>query len=379
MEVEYDVFAGTAISSEPLNTCSSDDMLIEQDGDYIISDEKHLPFEHKKVLGKGWSAVVEKVQDKRTKETYAKKVINFPRLKAKNREKSEQLYRNEVAIIRNLQFHRHVIELFATYTTPRSGGLILRPAADQGDLQSFLDQYADAAEGSATDNDDLKGMNETLERAFGCLSSGLSYMHKKGIRHKDIKPGNILIHQGVVIYTDFGASKDTKADGQCTTEGRPESLTRRYCAPEVLEHDKRNFAADIFSLGCVFVEILLRLSGLTEYDDLEEDGYSGVMDVLHELLRSAKVQPKLSFLLDIVIPMTAREPLGRPASEEVVATSRIYFGIHHPIQYNVKAKDLGYVHPDFMATFSGYWKMESGHAPEQGLEVTYDPTNHDTN
>jgi hypothetical protein len=59
--------------------------------------------------------------------------------------------------------------------------------------------------------------------------------------------------------------------------------------------------------------------------------------------------------------------------------SRIYFGIHHPIQYNVKVKDLGYVHPESMATFSGYWKMENGTTPEQGLEVTYDRTNYETN
>ncbi|CAN9439158.1 unnamed protein product [Alternaria alternata] len=74
----------------------------------------------------------------------------------------------------------------------------------------------------------------------------------------------------------------------------------------------------------------------------------------------------------IAIVMNADE---RPLS----TASRIYFGIHHPIQYNVKVKDLGYVHSDWMATFSGYWKMEHMDAPEQGLEVTYDPTNHDTN
>jgi hypothetical protein len=57
--------------------------------------------------------------------------------------------------------------------------------------------------------------------------------------------------------------------------------------------------------------------------------------------------------------------------------SRIYFGIHHPIQYNVKVKDLGYVHPEYMATFLGYWKMENGYASEQDLEVDYDSTNYD--
>jgi len=290
---------------------------VEKGGNYAIDDEERLPFECKKVLGNGWSAVVEKVEHRKTKETFAKKVIKFPRGKTKSREQAVERYHNEVAIIRSLNPHFHVVELFATYTTPRSGGLLLRPAADHGDLQQYLDRYADAIDNTAAVRVDLSRMNKTLERAFGCLSSGLAYMHKKGIRHKDIKPGNILIHQDIVIYTDFGASKDTTKDGQCTTEGRPESLTRRYCAPEVLEYDKRNFAADIFSLGCVFIEMLLRLSHLTEHEDLEDEGYSGIMEALHALLLSAEIPTNLVCLLDVVILMTLREPSRRLGSEGV--------------------------------------------------------------
>ncbi len=36
--------------------------------------------------------------------------------------------------------------------------------------------------------------------------------------------------------------------------------------------------------------------------------------------------------------------------------SRIFFGIHHPIQYNLKVKDIGSVHPDHMASLVEYWK-----------------------
>lgn len=290
---------------------------IEKDGDYTVVDEERLPLECKKVLGDGLSAVVEKVEHKKTKEIFAKKVIKFPHGKNKRREQVKEQYHNEAAIIRTLNPHYHVIELFATYTTPRSGVLLLRPVADQGDLQQYLDKYADALDDSTTAPDVVAKMTKVLEQAFGCLSSGLAYMHGMGIRHKDIKPGNILIHKGVVVYTDFGASKDTKKDGLCTTEGRPEAMTRRYCAPEVLEYDKRNFAADIFSLGCVFVEMLLRLSRLTEHEDLEAEGYSGIMDALHTLLRTAEIPPNLLCLLEIVILMTLKDPLRRPASEEV--------------------------------------------------------------
>jgi hypothetical protein len=54
--------------------------------------------------------------------------------------------------------------------------------------------------------------------------------------------------------------------------------------------------------------------------------------------------------------------------------SRIYFGIHHPIQYNVKVKDLGSVHPEWVPTFIGYWNQENGHT-QQAAEVTDEAAN----
>ncbi|CAN9457044.1 unnamed protein product [Alternaria alternata] len=50
--------------------------------------------------------------------------------------------------------------------------------------------------------------------------------------------------------------------------------------------------------------------------------------------------------------------------------SRIYFGIHHPIQYNVKVKDLGVVHQDWLTTFLGYWNMENIAETQQSNETT---------
>lgn len=50
--------------------------------------------------------------------------------------------------------------------------------------------------------------------------------------------------------------------------------------------------------------------------------------------------------------------------------SRIFFGIHHPIQYNVKVKDLGYVHPDHLVNLLGYWAMEAKEDSHQDQDVT---------
>jgi serine/threonine protein kinase len=250
----------------------SHETLIEEDGDYFSDDEEQLPFKCREVLGNSYSAVVQEMQHTGTKEIFARKVIVFPR-RGRLRVQAEDRYRNEVDMIRSLKSHRHVVQLFVTYTRKLEGCLLLQPAANEGDLRLYLDKYADAAEQPLPRHVNFEKMTKILEQSFGCLSSGLAYMHNKGIRHKDTKPGNILIHGDFVIYTDFSASKDTTKDGQCTTEGLPEFLTRKYAPSEVLEHDKRNFAADVYTLGYVFVEIFFALSSLADRDRMEEQTF----------------------------------------------------------------------------------------------------------
>ncbi|KAI4659355.1 uncharacterized protein J4E78_005782 [Alternaria triticimaculans] len=386
---------------ESLETVSrSDDICVEKNGEYIIDDVERLTFECKAVLGKGGDAVVEKVQHRITKAIFAKKVIQFPHKKSKGRDQAKGRYYNEVAIIRKLKAHPHMIELFATYMTPQSGGLILSPAADQGDLKQYLEHYVDALDDSTTAPAVIARMTTVLEKTFGCLSSGLAHMHAMGIRHKDIKPANILIHKGAVVYTDFGASKDTLEERECTTEGRPDFLTRKYSAPEVLEYEKRNFAADVFSVlfseatGGDAVNVLQKVNNATDYNDSVSIVKYGEM-VHTQVRRFIVVKHKREFCFavpiltyqgqgtkKVVSPgkhaiayshgydprlLPDERPLAKHAicivmnngENPLVAASRIYFGVHHPVQYNVKVKDLGIVHQDWLPTFIGYWHMET--------------------
>ncbi|KAI8937912.1 hypothetical protein NX059_005596 [Plenodomus lindquistii] len=73
-------------------------------------------------------------------------------------------------------------------------------------------------------------------------------------------------------------------------------------------------------------------------------------------------------------------PIELIAGERLSQASRIFFGIHHPIQHNVKVKDLGRVHPDWMPTFLGYWNMENVGESQQSADVTraaaYEPDEH---
>ena len=95
---------------------------------------------------------------------------------------------------------------------------------------------------------------------FGCLAHAVQYLHEVKIRHRDIKPENILVKGNKVYLTDFGVSLDwEKLDGSTTTKDTAKSLV--YCSPEVARCDKRNSSADIWSLGCVFLEMWTVLNG----------------------------------------------------------------------------------------------------------------------
>jgi serine/threonine protein kinase len=95
---------------------------------------------------------------------------------------------------------------------------------------------------------------DRVKKWVGCLASGLAYIHSRVV-HKDIKPANILITNGHVQYADFGISRTIdNEDTESQTYGVPGPRTALYCAPEVANWDRRGRKADVFSLGCVFVE-----------------------------------------------------------------------------------------------------------------------------
>jgi serine/threonine protein kinase len=95
---------------------------------------------------------------------------------------------------------------------------------------------------------------------FGCLITAVQYLHSNHIRHRDIKPANILVHGCNVLFVDFELALDWKDLAQSTTTTDC-GKTPLYAAPEVIQHKKRNSTSDIWSLGCVFLEMVTVLKG----------------------------------------------------------------------------------------------------------------------
>jgi serine/threonine protein kinase len=114
----------------------------------------------------------------------------------------------------------------------------------------------------AADSPDMLSLLRTF---FGCLANGLQYLHDSKIRHRDIKPENILVKENMVFLTDFGISLDWESLSRSTTT-TDTAKTPLYCAPEVANYQPRNCSSDIWSLGCVFLEMttILKLQKIAD-------------------------------------------------------------------------------------------------------------------
>jgi serine/threonine protein kinase len=288
---------------------------INEGEDHVNIEEAQVPYVCKRDLGQGTSGWVEEVQDALTGGVYARKKMRVVKYKQKDR---PNVFQNELSIIRGLKNHHHMIRVFATYITSRYFGLILEPVASDGDLQAYLSTYRELLDGHTEVREslaDLTSMQVVLKCAFGCLLAGLAFMHEKKVRHKDIKPGNILIHHGTVLYTDFGCSFDSSSFPRSTTEGVPSFLTKRYSSPELLMHEPRNSKSDVFSLGCVFIEILAALTRDAVLEDAFTNGFgAALLDDLHEQL--SRVQDEICpvTVVNTVIRMTQRDASDRICS-----------------------------------------------------------------
>jgi len=88
------------------------------------------------------------------------------------------------------------------------------------------------------------------------IASALAAVHAKGVLHRDLKPGNIMLRKdGSIALIDFGLAKSAKLEAEITDKGEIFG-TPYYMSPEQGHGNGVDERSDIYSLGVIFYEML---------------------------------------------------------------------------------------------------------------------------
>lgn len=165
-----------------------------------------------------------------------------------NRKKSMiEALKREISLLRELR-HPNIVQYLGCSSSPEHLNIFLEYVPG-GSVQTMLNSYG--------------ALGEPLVRSFvRQILTGLSYLHNQDIIHRDIKGANVLVdNKGTIKISDFGISKKLEASnilsGANNNRNRP-SLQGSvfWMAPEVVKQTSYTRKADIWSLGCLVVEMM---------------------------------------------------------------------------------------------------------------------------
>jgi mitogen-activated protein kinase kinase kinase ANP1 len=155
--------------------------------------------------------------------------------------------KKEICLLRSL-CHRNIVKYLYTEVNEEFTGVdIVMEYVSGGSLQKLIKRFGHFPEPMAA-------------LYIGQVLEGLRYLHGEGIIHRDIKSANILVsHDGVIKLSDFGASKKLAYDYfHASKQKICRSLkgSPYWMAPEIARRTGHSFSADIWSVGCVMIEML---------------------------------------------------------------------------------------------------------------------------
>ncbi|OMJ81088.1 hypothetical protein SteCoe_18499 [Stentor coeruleus] len=267
----------------------------------IIADgEKSIVWIKGEKIGSGAFGTVFRAIDTETADYFAVKCIPLKPYKDHSC-KLIKLIQKEVNILKTLN-HPNIIKYYQTDLDIHNNEIsIIIEYASNGNLQTFVSEFKPLS-------------HKVLQRFTREILMALSYMHGKGIIHRDLKCSNILIAEDSSIkLSDFGLSKLIESDDKVLEIAG----TLYWMPPEMFTNRGYSFAADVWSLGCTVVEMM---TGSPPWANT----YKLVKDII-KAITSPNNFPEIpscsAELKDFLLKCFTRKPEDRPSAEEL---------LHHP-------------------------------------------------
>ena len=191
-------------------------------------------------MGQCGRVVLALYKDKET-EPRAIKIVPRDRLLQKRAEKDPnviQVIQREIAIQKKLR-HRHIVALYEVIDDPEEGLIYLvMQYIENGPILKFEGHKCQVLAESQ------------VKKYMRQLTSGLQYLEKHNIVHRDIKPDNILISKDDDAYiADFGMSEMMGGNIVEFVDADMQRGTPAFMSPEVFRGDSSGTPSDVWSLG----------------------------------------------------------------------------------------------------------------------------------
>jgi eukaryotic-like serine/threonine-protein kinase len=190
-------------------------------------------YQVERMIGRGGMGIVFKAHDAELNRPVAIKVL-APHLACNG--SARQRFGREARATASV-VHEHVVGIYDVEAGANPPYLVMQYVHGES-LQSYVEQH-----GPLESSD--------LIRIAHQISSGLAAAHEQGLIHRDIKPGNVMLENGLgrVMVTDFGLAR--AADDLSLTHSGLVAGTPHFMSPEQARGEAVDARCDLFSLGAV--------------------------------------------------------------------------------------------------------------------------------